>query len=81
MKLKNFTHKTAYVFNLVFDDAQVLDVDLMPLIGGYVQPEALKTASLDPDWGCLVFNDGMVDIEPKTLYRFSQQHNLSREMK
>lgn len=79
MKLKDFTHKNDYVFHLVFDDAKTVDVDLMPLLGGYVEPEALMTAQLDTEWGCLAFKDGMVDIEPKTLYQFSLSHNLQRD--
>ena len=33
--------------------------------------QALNTAQLNKDWGCLEFNDGAVDIEPKTLYRYA----------
>jgi hypothetical protein len=28
----------------------------------------LNSASIDKDWGCLEFKNGLVDIEPKTLF-------------
>jgi hypothetical protein len=40
------------------------------LIGSFITEDALHTARIDPDWGCLEFNHGAADIEPKTLYRF-----------
>ena len=41
------------------------------LIGHHVSLEALNTARIDPEWGYLEFNDGKVDIEPKTLCQFA----------
>jgi hypothetical protein len=71
MKLLAFDYQKDYVFRLSFDDNQVVEADLMPLIGKHVAPNELSTVQLDKDWGCLAFKDGMVDIEPKTLYRFA----------
>jgi len=41
------------------------------LIGKHVSLDQLNTAHIDPEWGCLEFNAGFVDIEPKTLYQFA----------
>jgi hypothetical protein len=69
MKLKNFEHREGYRFVLTFENGETMEADLKELIGSHVNPEALDTARIDPEWGCLEFKDGMVDIEPKTLYR------------
>ena len=45
-------------------------MDLKTLIGSHVALEALNTARIDTEWGCLEFKNGSVDIEPKTLYRY-----------
>ncbi len=71
MKLSSFEYKQDYVFRLAFDDNHVVEADLMPLIGKHVAPNELHTVQLDKDWGCLAFKDGLVDIDPKTLYRFA----------
>jgi hypothetical protein len=34
--------------------------------------ETPNSHRIDPDWGCLEFNHGQVDIEPQTLYRFAR---------
>jgi hypothetical protein len=70
MKLQSFEHKHDYVFLLEFTDHRSSEVDLSPLLKAYVDISDLNTAQIDPDWGCLMFKDGMVDIEPKTLYGF-----------
>jgi hypothetical protein len=69
MKLKNFEHREGYRFVLTFENGEIMEADLKELIGNYVNPEALDTARIDQEWGCLEFKGGMVDIEPKTLYR------------
>lgn len=74
MKLESFKHKTDYVFTLSFSNQNPIEVDLSPLIKLHVKPSALSTAQIDPEWGCLMFNDGMIDIEPKTLYSFATSH-------
>ena len=71
MKLISFEHKQGYVFLLEFADHRSTEVDLSPLLQTYVAPSEIHTAQIDPEWGCLMFKDGMVDIEPKTLYSFS----------
>lgn len=70
MKLKNIEHCQGYRFALTFANGVVKEVDLQELIGQHVPLEALDTARIDPEWGCLEFKAGAVDIEPKTLYRY-----------
>lgn len=71
MKLQAFEHKRQYVFILEFEDHSRIETDLSSLLSAYVEPSAIKTAQIDPEWGCLMFKNGMVDIEPKTLYEFA----------
>jgi hypothetical protein len=71
MKLKHFEHLEAYCFVLTFDNGEIKKTDLKDLIGHYVALKDISTARIDSDWGCLEFNNGMVDIEPKTLYEFA----------
>jgi hypothetical protein len=71
VKLQSFEHKNNYVFALQFTDHSQVEVDLAPLLQAYVEPAAVASARIDPEWGCLMFKDGMVDIEPKTLYKFA----------
>ena len=71
MKLIQFSHKTAYIFTLIFDTDEKKEVDLKALISKYVSLKELKTAHLNAEWGCLEFKQGMVDIEPKTLYHYA----------
>jgi len=70
MKLKNFEQQDGYRFKLFFENGEVKEVDLKTLIGSHVALEALNTARIDTEWGCLEFKNGSVDIEPKTLYRY-----------
>jgi hypothetical protein len=70
MKLKNFEQKNGYQFRLFFENGDVKETDLENLIGQYVDLADLKTARIDTNWGCLEFKNGVVDIEPKTLYRY-----------
>ncbi|MGZ5007841.1 MAG: DUF2442 domain-containing protein [Methylobacter sp.] len=70
MKLKHFEHCDGYLFLLTFENGEVKGADLTDLIGQYVSLDTLNTARIDPEWGCLEFNEGKVDIEPKTLYRY-----------
>jgi hypothetical protein len=68
MKLVNFKHQHDYLFTLFFENGETKETDLSTLIEQYVSPSNLNTAHLNSDWGCLEFNNGMVDIDPKTLY-------------
>ena len=74
MKLIRFSHKTDYIFTLFFDTNESKDVNLKTLIADYVSFNALKTARLNSEWGCLEFKNGRVDIEPKTLYHYTFLH-------
>lgn len=71
MKLVKFIYQQDYCFTLFFANGESKDVDLKALIGTYVALNELKTAQLNLEWGCLEFNKGDVDIEPKTLYRYA----------
>lgn len=74
MKLVNFKKLQDYWFVLTFENGETKDIDLAPLIAKHVSLENLQTARINSEWGCLEFNDGLVDIEPKTLYRFAMQN-------
>lgn len=79
MKLRDIEQRDGYRFRLVFENGEAWEADLKDLIGQHVPVEALPTARIDPDWGCLEFLDGRADVEPKTLYRFvcSQRNRLA----
>ena len=71
MKLKQFERREGYWFVLTFENSDVREVNLHGLIGQHVGVDSLFTARIDPEWECLEFLDGTVDIEPKTLYRYA----------
>ena len=71
MKLINFKLNNNYIFELDFEDGTHKTVNLGPLIETKVSKNELKSANIDKDWGCLEFNNGNVDIEPKTLYHYA----------
>jgi hypothetical protein len=71
MKLRHFEHQEGYRFVLTFENGEIRQVDLQDLIGAHVKVDMLSTARIDPEWGCLEFDSGRVDIEPKTLYKFA----------
>jgi hypothetical protein len=73
MKLRRFEHQEGYRFELTFENGETKQTDLQELIGAYVGPDALSTACINSEWGCLEFNGGMVDIEPKTLYSYANR--------
>ena len=71
MKLKEFKIEHDYVFDLHFEDGTHKVLNLENLIKSKVSKEEIKTAHIDKDWGCLEFNNGLVDINPQTLYNLS----------
>jgi hypothetical protein len=71
MKLISFEHSHDYLFALTFENGISKETDLRLLIEKYVDPNDLSTGQINSEWGCLEFNNGLVDIEPKTLYKFS----------
>lgn len=71
MKLIAFERRVGFEFALTFDTGERVTVDLEPLIGNHISTEELSTAEIDPDWGCLQFQEGNVDVEPITLYRYA----------
>jgi hypothetical protein len=70
MKLQSFEN-SGFTFSLTFANGDSADVDLQSLIGEHVSEKDLASARIDPDWGCLEFCGGTVDIAPETLYRFA----------
>jgi len=72
MKLNKFTNIDHYIFEFDFENGLHKRVDISPLVQSKVSLKDLKSAHIDEDWGCLEFNDGMVDIDPKTLYEFAR---------
>ena len=75
MKLVHFSYVEGFCFRLCFEDGSTFEADLSKLIKEHVCLEQLSSAKIDPDWGCLEFNEGKVDIEPKTLHRFAINQN------
>ncbi len=71
MRLLRFNNIEGYLFDLAFEDGTEKIVDISTLIGSKINRDDLKSAHIDKEWGCLEFKQGMVDIEPKTLYRFA----------
>ena len=71
MKLQRIEHQETYRFSLTFADGRHREVDLQELIGQHVTLADVQTAHIDPEWGCLEFLNGQVDIETKTLYRYA----------
>jgi len=76
MKLISFEYQHDYIFILAFENGEKIEVNLSDLINKYVSEKNLNTAQINKEWGCLEFNNGMVDIEPKTLYRYAVKHAL-----
>jgi hypothetical protein len=79
MKLIKFKQLNNYIFILTFENGESIETDLKMLIEKHVSIKDLNTAQLNQEWGCLEFNHGMVDIDPKTLYQFSmtQHHKMA----
>jgi len=72
MKIVNFKNLGDYHFFLEFENGEKREVDLTKLISTKVSQDELNSARIDGDWGCLEFKNGMVDIEPKTLYKYQE---------
>jgi len=79
MRLKEFKKQNDYIFNLRFEDGTKRTVDISALVNSKVKVNELKSAKIDNDWGCLEFKDGMIDIDPKTLYNFSILNGVINE--
>jgi len=73
MKLNHFKYCENYIFEFDFENGIHKIVDISALVKSKLTLEDLNSAHIDKDWGCLEFKDGMVDIDPKTLYNFSMQ--------
>jgi hypothetical protein len=71
MKLTSVKYQQGYLFALTFENGESKETDLGALISQYVSLNNLNTAQVNSDWGCLEFNNGMVDIDPKTLYCYA----------
>ena len=73
MKLLRFKNLGNYNFLFQFENGEEKKSNIQKLIAKKISIEELKTARIDPDWKCLEFNEGMFDIEPKTLYNFCKK--------
>jgi hypothetical protein len=71
MKLTKFKQETGFVCALTFENGEHITVNLEPLIGNFISAEQLGSGEIDPEWGCLQFQEGSIDIEPATLYRYA----------
>lgn len=76
MRLNRFVQQHDYVFSLDFADGSHSETDLAPLIAPHVSLQELHTARIDPEWGCLEFKNGTIDIAPQTLHHWALTHNL-----
>ena len=76
MKLVKYKNINGYNFYFEFDNRDSGEVNIESLIGKYVSKNELSTANLNKEWGCLEFKKGLVDVEPKTLYKFYLSHFL-----
>ncbi|RLA06518.1 MAG: hypothetical protein DRQ51_09205 [Gammaproteobacteria bacterium] len=74
MKLVSFKNIKDYHFSLKFENNFFKDKNLEKLIKNKVKITDLKTAKINTEWGCLEFNNGKIDIEPATLYKFCTQN-------
>jgi len=74
MKLQSFKN-TGFEFFLSFVNGESVAVNLSSLIKNHVAEEHLNSARIDPEWGCLEFCNGSIDIEPTTLYHFAIKHS------
>ena len=81
MKLTRFERGPGYEFALTFENGECVTVNLEPLIGKYLSPDELASGEIDPDWGCLQFQEGSVDIEPTTLYAYAQRSSGASEIR
>lgn len=81
MKLISIKHQQAYLFTLTFENGESKETDLSALISQYVSLNHLNTAQVNSDWGCLEFNGGMVDIDPKTLYCYATNKYINEQTK
>ncbi len=75
MKLKTFRQKNGFEFVFEFENGERKEADIEQLVSKYLQPNELKSAKLNGEWGCLEFKDGAVDIEPRTLYKYCSTYN------
>jgi len=48
----------------------------MKLEKSKISKDEIKTAHIDKDWGCLEFKNGLVDIEPNTLYNLDVKNRI-----
>ena len=74
MKLQDYKIIEGYIFSLTFEDGTTKIIDLSSLIQAKVSKSEVSTAKIDKEWGCLEFKDGLIDIEPNTLYNFVKLH-------
>ena len=78
MKLAKFEQEAGFEFAVWFENGERVTVNLELLIGNFVSAEQLALGEIDADRGCLQFQNGGVDIEPTTLYRYAMASAKAR---
>jgi hypothetical protein len=78
MKLEKIENLGNYIFKLYFVNKEIITTNLKTLLQNKVVENELDTAKVDRDWQCLEFKDGMVDIEPNTLFNFAKHNKLEQ---
>lgn len=78
IKLESFEN-SGFNFLLFFANGEMFTVDIHPLVERYVSESDINSARIDPEWGCLEFCNGIVDIDPTTLYRYAAKHGESNQ--
>ena len=74
MKLQNIQRLNNFIFKLEFINGEIMEVNLASLVKDKVNKIDPTTAKINADWQCLEFNNGSIDIEPKTLFEFSKNN-------
>lgn len=79
MKIKDFKNINGFEFVFVFENGEERTSDIKELVAKHLNEDELQTAKLNKEWGCIEFKDGAVDIEPKTLYKYCNNHDIRGE--
>jgi len=80
MKIKEFKNINNFEFVFVFENGEQKVSNIKNLVSEYLNENDLQTARINEEWGCLEFKDGAVDIEPTTLYRYCNKHNIDNSI-
>ncbi len=73
MRLSKFQNLNNYLFYFLFEDGFEIETNIKDVVAEKVDVILLNSARIDMDWGCLEFDNGQIDIEPKTLYQYCKR--------